>query len=524
MRKAYFAALFLCAAPALLGQQANLPGLKQEATTEVDKLQTLTQQMVDEIFSFSELGFQEFETSRYVTGILDKSGFHIERGVAGIPTAWVATYGSVKPVIAFITDLDCIPRASQKPGVAYHDPIIEGAPGHGEGHNSGMAVNVTAALVLKELMQEHKIAGTLEVIPGVAEELLATKAFYIRAGLFKDVDAVLGVHVSDDFATGYGQTFAPQGLVSVQYFFHGKSAHAAGAPWDGRSALDAVELMDTGWNFRREHLRLQQRSHYVIINGGDQPNVVPSESGVWYYFREMDYPHIKDLYDLGNTMAQAATMMTDTTVTQRVVGSAWPCHFNKPMAEVQQKNIETIGMPEWSEADEKLAHALQKEIGAKLDGLHHAIKPLESPPSEPMGGPSDDVGDISWNVPMVYMRYPANIPNLPGHAWPNAVAMATPIAHKGPTAGAKVQAMTALDFLLQPELVQRAWDYFRNEQTKDVHYSSFLSPEDRPAIEMNKEKMERFLPQLKKFYYDPARYKSYLEQLGIKYPTIKSQQ
>ena len=154
MRRIYFVVLILCAAPVLFGQQpSSLPGLKQDAVKGVDALQTLTQQMVDEIFSFSELGFQEFETSRYVTGILEKNSFHVERGVAGIPTAWVASYGSGKPVIAFITDLDCIPRASQKPGVAYHDPLVEGAPGHGEGHNSGMAVNVTAALVLKKLIE-----------------------------------------------------------------------------------------------------------------------------------------------------------------------------------------------------------------------------------------------------------------------------------------------------------------------------------------------------------------------------------
>src|SRR6267378_1676077 len=198
----------------LTAQQApQLLALKENAVAEVDRLQTLTQQMVDQIFSYSELGFQEHETSRYVTGILEKNGFHVERGVAGIPTAWVAAYGSGRPVIGFITDEDCIPRASQRPGVAYHDPLIEGAPGHGEGHNSGMAVNVTAALVLKKLMIEHKIPGTLKVFPGVAEELLGTKAFLIRAGLFKDVDAVLGVHVADEFGTGYGQTFAPQGLV-----------------------------------------------------------------------------------------------------------------------------------------------------------------------------------------------------------------------------------------------------------------------------------------------------------------------
>jgi aminobenzoyl-glutamate utilization protein B len=502
-------------------QANNLDALKKEALAKVDARQQLVQQMVDQIFSYAELGFQEFETSKYVTGILEQNGFKVERGVAGIPTAWTATYGSGKPVIAFITDIDCIPRASQKPGVAYHDPIIEGAPGHGEGHNSGMAVNVTAALVIKEVMQEHKLGGTLKVFPGVAEELLGTKAFYIRAGMFKDADAVLGVHVSDDFGTGYGQTFAPQGLVSVQYFFHGKAAHAASAPWNGRSALDAVELMDTGWNFRREHLRLQQRSHYVIINGGDQPNVVPSEAAVWYYFREMDYAHISELYALGDTIAKAATMMTGTTFTKKLVGSAWPPHFNKVIAEVQQKNIEAVGMPAWDEADQTLAKAVQKELGKKEEGLKTKVDELKPPSPETEQGGSDDVGDISWVVPMVYLRYPANIPELPGHNWSDAIAMATPIAHKGSAAGAKVQALTALDLLLSPETLQRAWAYFNDVQTKDQKYIPLIAPDDQPAIEMNKEKMEKSRPEMRKYYYDPAKYKTYLEQLGISYPTVR---
>ncbi|MFN7944569.1 MAG: amidohydrolase [Blastocatellia bacterium] len=503
-------------------QSSQLTELKREAVSEVDKLQKLTQEMVDSIFSFSELGFQEYETSKYVTGILEKNGFKIERGVAGMPTAWVASYGSGKPVIGFMTDIDCIPRASQKPGVAYHDPIVPDAPGHGEGHNSGQAVNVTAALVLKKLMEKYKLPGTIRLYPGVAEELVATKAFFVRAGLFKDMDIMLGCHVDSDFATNFGQPEHNSGLVSVQYFFHGKAAHAAGAPWSGRSALDAVELMNIGWNYRREHLRLQQRSHYVVVNGGDQPNVVPSEASVWYYFRELDYPKIKALYELGNKMAQAATMMTDTTVTQRVVGSAWPNHFNKTVAEVQQKNIEAVGMPEWNEADQTLAKALQKEISAKVEGLKTKVKELEKPKEQVLGGGSDDVGDISWNVPMVYLRFPANIPNLPGHSWENAIAMATPIAHKGSTAGAKVQAMTALDFILNPELIRQAWDYFNNVQTKEIKYQPLINPSDTPAVELNKEKMEKFRPELKKYYYDPAKYKTYLEQLGIKYPTVKT--
>ncbi len=499
---------------------AMLDGLKREAVSEVDKLQVFTQQMVDQIFSYSELGFHEYETTNYLTTVLEKNGFKVERGVAGMPTAWMATWGSGKPVIAFMTDIDCIPRASQKPGVAYHDPIIEGAPGHGEGHNSGMAVNVTAAIVLKQLMEKNRISGTLKLFPGVAEELVGAKAFFIRAGLFKDVDITLGSHVGNEFATSHGQSSNSSGLVSVQYFFHGKAAHSAGAPWSGRSALDAVELMNTAWNFRREHLSLQHRSHYVITNGGDQPNVVPSEAGVWYYFRELDYPKIKELYELGNKFAHAATMMTDTTVTHRIVGSAWPSHFNKVVAEVQQKNIESIGMPTWSEADQTLAKALQKEIGAKVEGLKMKVKQLE-PPKEPTGGGSDDIGDISWNCPTVYLRFPANIPNLPGHAWPNAVAMATPIAHKGSTAGAKVQATTALDFLLSPDLVKQAWGYFHNIQTKEIKYQPLINPGDQPAIDLNKEKMEKFAPHLKKYYYDSTKYKTYLEQLGIQYPTVR---
>jgi aminobenzoyl-glutamate utilization protein B len=500
----------------------KLDALKQQAVAETDKLETFTQQLVDQIFSFSELGFQEYETFRYLTELLEKSNFKVERGIAGIPTAWTATYGSGRPVIAFITDIDCIPRASQKPGVAYHDPIVAGAPGHGEGHNSGMAVNVTAALVLKKLMEEYHFGGTIRILPGVAEELVATKAFYVRAGLFKDVDLVLGAHVASEFSTSYSTGKGTwSGLVSVQYFFHGKAAHAAVAPWDGRSALDAVELMDTGWDFNREHLRLAQRSHRVIINGGDQPNVVPSEAAVWYYFRELDYLHIKALYERGNTIAESAAKMTGTTVDHKLVGSAWPPFFNKVIAETQQKNIEVVGMPKWSEADQTLAKALQKEIGEKVEGLKVKVEPLAEPVKDPTGGASDDVGDISWNAPMVYLMYPANIPNLPGHSWPNAVAMATPIAHKGSTAGAKVQAMTALDFLLRPELVAQAWDYFRNVQTKEVHYESFLAPTDQPAVQLNREKMEKFAPELKKFYYDPSRFKTYLEQLGIAYPTIR---
>jgi aminobenzoyl-glutamate utilization protein B len=496
--------------------------LKKEVAADIETMKVATQQMVDQVFSFGELGFQEFETSKYLTAILEKNGFKIERGYAGIPTAWVATWGSGKPVIALGSDIDDIPQASQKPGVGYHDPLIEGAPGHGEGHNSGVPLNITAALAVKKVMEREKLPGTLKLWPGVAEELVGAKMYFIRAGMFRDVDISIFAHVGANLGASWGGGFGT-GLQSIEYTFKGESAHAAAQPWRGKSALDAVELMDVGWNFRREHLRLQQRSHYVIVNGGDQPNVVPPNASVWYYFRETDYEHIKALREIGDRMARAAAMMTDTEVSMRILGAAWPQHMNKTVAETMYANILSVGLPKWDDADITLAKGIQKELKQPQIGLATQLAGLRGglDPEQNMGGPSDDIGDVSWNVPTVTLSYPANIPNLPGHNWANAIAMATPIAHKGVTAGAKVQAMTVIDMLMRPELVQQAWDYFRNVQTKDQKYIPFISDKDQPALWLNEKIMKQYGPEMKKFYYDPTKYKTYLEQLGIKYPTVR---
>jgi aminobenzoyl-glutamate utilization protein B len=501
---------------------ARIEKLKQDAVADVEAMKELSQQMVDSVFSFAELGFQEFETHRYLVDILRKHGFTVQEGIAGIPTAFMASWGSGKPVIALGSDIDGIPQASQKPGVAYFDPIIEGAPGHGEGHNSGVPLNITAAIAVKRIMEREKLPGTIRVWPGTAEELVGTKAYFVREGFFKDVDVALFTHVSNEFGVSWGDREGT-GLVSVEYTFKGQTAHSAGAPWRGRSALDAVELMNIGWNYRREHLPLEHRSHYVVTNGGDQPNVVPRTASVWYYFRQTTYPKVKELWEIGDSIAKGAAMMTNTEVAgTRVLGSAWPQHMNKVVAEITWSNIQKVGMPQWSEADQTLAKALQKELGVREQGLTLKVgDTLPGPVRDNRGGGSDDIGDISWNVPTITLRYPSNIPGLPGHNWANAIAMATPIAHKGVTAGAKVQAMTMIDLLMKPELVQQAWDYFRNVQTKDQKYEPLIRAQDKPAIDLNKGIMERYRPQLKKYYYDPSRYKTYLEQLGIKYPTVK---
>jgi aminobenzoyl-glutamate utilization protein B len=527
--------LFVCSAVAQTKPSPEKEAaMKADLSGQIDGMKKQAQVMVDRVFSFGELGFQEFETSKYLSGILEKEGFRIEQNVAGIPTAFVATWGEGKPVIALGSDIDDIPQASQKPGVAYHAPMIEGAPGHGEGHNSGMPLNIIAALAVKKVMEREHLRGTLKLWPGVAEEEVGTKAHFIKAGVFKDVDICLFAHVANNLGVSYGPT-SGSGLISLEYMFQGESAHAAAAPWRGRSALDAVELMDVGWNFRREHLRLATRIHYVITNGGDQPNVVPPNAAVWYYYREVDYEHIMNLWRVGDNMAKAAALMTDTTWTSRMLGTAWPGYFNKPIAEAMDANIRKVGLPEWSAEDQMLARALQKELKVNVSGLATRIPPLRAPApqqsdggedgggrgGQPTGGPSDDIGDVSWNVPTVTLRYPSNIPGGPGHNWANGIAMATPIAHKGVVAGAKVQAMTVLDILLHPELVDKAWDYFRNVQTKDVKYQSFLRPEDKPAIWLNEKIMEEYRPRMKALYYDPSRFDTYLEQLGIKYPAVR---
>jgi aminobenzoyl-glutamate utilization protein B len=256
--------------------------------------------------------------------------------------------------------------------------------------------------------------------------------------------------------------------------------------------------------------------------------VVPSKAAVWYYFRERTYPKIRNLFENGLKMAQGAAMMTDTKFTYEILGSAWPGHFNKVIAETMYNNIKRVGLPKWSDEDNLLAKASQKELGAsKIEGLAVKLDTVSEPvysPSIVRQAGSDDIADISWALPTVVLRYPSNMPGMPGHHWANAITMATPIAHKGCTAGAKVEAMTLLDMLMKPEVIQKAWEYYNKEQTKEIKYTPLISPTDKPAIHLNKEIMEKFRPEMSKFYYDPSKYKNYLEQLGIKYPTLREDQ
>jgi aminobenzoyl-glutamate utilization protein B len=467
--------------------------LKKQAVADVEAHARLIQQMVDSLFSFAEPGFQEFQTMEYLTGILKKEGFTITRGVAGIPTAWTATWGTGGPLVALGSDVDGLLGLSQYPGSPTLKPMIAGAPGHGEGHNSGMPMMIAAAIAAKDVMVKNRIPGRLMLWPGVAEELLATKAWYVREGLFKGVDMSIFAHVSSDFSTGWGNS-GNNALVSAEYTFHGKTAHAAGMPWEGRSALDGVEVMDVAWNMRREHLPVTQRSHYVITNGGGQPNIVPDLASVWYYFRDLDFGSVRDLYTTGN----------------------------KPLAEAAYANISAVGMPSWSADDQAFARTVQQTNKRTIKPLPTTVAELSTPANRErsLGGGSDDIGDIMWTVPTITVRYPSNIPSMIGHNVLSAIAMATPIAHKGAVAGAKAVSMTVLDIMTTPQLVTDAKAFQQTVQFKDQKYDPVVTANDPPAIHLNTEIMERMRPAMKKFYYDPAKYPTYLDQLGIKYPAL----
>tara|TARA_E500000081_G_C6121316_1_gene348111 strand:- start:2 stop:1621 length:1620 start_codon:yes stop_codon:yes gene_type:complete len=500
----------------------KIANLKQEVSQLVEQDKKMTQVMIDKVFSFGELGFQEFETSKYLSKILEENGFDIEYQISEIPTSWLATWsnGEGGPTIALGSDFDGVPSTSQYPGVAYEKPVVEGAPGHGEGHNIGLPIVITSAISIKKIMIENNISGTLVLWPGVAEEILGAKAWYVRDGYFDNVDMCIFTHVDTNMSTSWGRP-SGTGLISVKYTFSGETAHSAGSPWRARSALDAAELMNVGWNYKREHLHPDQRSHSIFLDAGDQPNVVPSKASIWYFLREITYKKIMEMYDTANKMAEGAALMTDTSYESEVLGAAWPRHFNKIIAEEMYENIKKVGLPKWSEDDQKLARAVQKEIGSEsINGLQTELPPLRAPLPYNVSGGSDDIGDVSWKVPTVVLRFPSNIPDVTSHHWSASIAAATPIAHKGANAGAKVVAMTVLDFLTKPEKLDEAKEYFDNVQSKEDFYRPMISEKDPPPFYLNTEKMEKYRDKMEKFYFDETKYDTYLEQLGVDYPEI----
>lgn len=448
----------------------------------------------DAIWSYAELGLQEYRSSKLLADTLEEAGFIVERGVAGMPTAFVASYGSGKPVIAILGEYDALPMLSQKGRVPKQDPLIPGGPGHGCGHNTMGTAAAAAAIAVKEAMIKFGLKGTIRVYGSPAEETLISRPFMIRAGLFKDVDVVIDNHSSSDFGTDYG--VSGNALFSVIFTFKGKTAHGASA-WFGRSALDAVEIMNIAANYFREHLNLGHRLHYVILAGGEAPNVVPDRASVWYYIRNSD-ERVEETFQKIVNCAKAAAMATETELAEvRILSAVHQRHANKALAELCQRNIELVGMPEWSEEEEAFARALQKELGVEERGMPKKVSPLREPRGSEIGGGSSDVGDVSLVAPLATIRFPGQVPGAIGHHWSSVACNFGSAAWKGLNAGAKAMAASAIDLLIKPQELKKIRDEFE-AYSKTHPYKSFLPPEAKPPLDLNEELMKKWRPLLEK--------------------------
>jgi len=449
----------------------------------------------DSVFYFGELGMQEYESAKLMTELLAEGGFDVERGISGFPTGFVATCGSGDPVIALHTEYDANPNNSQVSGIAHRQNITEDAPGHCEGHNCNAAVMVAGALAVRRAIDEFGLKGTIKVFGAPAEEQLISRPYYVRDGHFDDVDVAIHDHIGGAFHTVYGLTH--MAAVSAYFTFHGEGAHASTGPWFARDALDAVVLMDMGMAQFREHMEPELRAHRVIRQGGDQPNVIPAKAMVWWTFRAPTAEGAGKLFEQGERIADGAALMTNTTVEVEVMSAVWPVRTNQGLAEVIQANIERVGMPEWTEDEHALACALQEKANVAVEGLKPDVTPLTGPTRQ--RAPSNDCGDVSWAVPMGRISFPANIPNVPYHHWCGGAALASSIAHKGSVAGAKALAGAVVDLMVDPALIRRAKDTFKDE-LGGVVYQSLLPADQKPPLGLNRALMEEHRPAMRAHY------------------------
>ncbi len=449
----------------------------------------------DAIWEYAELGLQEFHSSKLLADTLEQAGFKVERGLAGMPTCFVATYGSGQPVIGLLGEFDALPMLSQKGRVPKKEPVVEGAPGHGCGHNTMCTASAAAAIAVKEAMDKFGLKGTIKVFGSPAEEIVASRPYMIRAGLFDGVEAVIDNHSSQNFGTDYG--VSGNAIFSAIFTFKGRTAHAAGAPWAGRSALDAVEIMDVAANFLREHTPLSTRIHYVILEGGEAPNVVPDRASVWYYIRNTD-GLLRETYERVVDCAKAGALASGTDLLPpRIISAVHQRHASKAAAELIQRNIELVGMPAWSEEEQTFAKALQKELGAEPSGMPSRVDKLEAPSGLFVGGGSSDVGDVTLIAPTATIQFPGQVPGAISHHWSTVTAGYGSLAWKGLNAGARAIAASAIDLLTKPGELGRLRKEFE-EYSKLHPYKPFLPADAQPPNDLNKELMDKWRPLLEK--------------------------
>lgn len=459
----------------------------------------------DAIWSYAELGLEEYHTADLIQYVMEKEGFKIDRGVADMPTALLASFtnGTGGPVIAIMGEFDALPLISQNVWSNEHDPVVQGGPGHGCTHNTMATAGAAATIAVKKAMEKFGINGTVRYYGSPAEETLIPRPYFIDAGLFDDVDIVIDNHGGNGFGTSWsGKVGTGTGIYSFLVTFRGKTGHAA-SPWTGISALKPVELMMHATNLLREHLMYSHRMHYAVIDGGEAPNVMPDKATIWYFLREHD-DRLDDMLERVLKCAEGAAIATGTTYEVQMLTGIHQKYSNKVIAETIYENIKTVGMPEWTEEEQEFAKSIQRALGKPETGLRTEINPPPAgPPATFVGGASTDIGSLSLYRPTATLNFPSNGPGE-SHHWTTVAHTGTSIAHKGVIAGAKVMAATAVDFLMNEDLVEAAWVEF-NELAAERPYKSRVEGL-KPPVGFYREIMDKFRPLMEKFYKEPEWY------------------
>jgi aminobenzoyl-glutamate utilization protein B len=469
--------LLLLSSQALAAEPATTP-VQDDMLKYLDSIRADLVSCNQDIWTFAELGLEEYRSAARLIGVLKKAGFKVKEGVSGMPTAFVAEFGSGSPVIGILAEYDALPELSQQ--VTGVRKSIDGKTnGHGCGHSALGTAAIGAAVAVKEVYEKHKLKGTIRVYGTPAEETVIGKVYMTLDGQFSDLDACLHWHPGSQNRAYYSSSKA---AISAKFTFHGLPAHASASPDKGRSALDGVELMNVGANYMREHVKETNRIHYVITNGGGQPNVVPATAQVWYYVRANAHPDVEAQFDWLTEIADGAAKMSRTKVQVQIDTDCHEIIPNLPLSRLVLKNFKKVGAPQFDKADFDLARDLQttlrNDFGLKDPKLlDDTIEELPEKPSQ--DGGSTDVGDISWHVPTSGLAAACFAVGSPGHSWQNVAAIGSPIGHKGMMVAAKVLALSAVDLLQDPQAIKEAKADFQ-ERMKERKYTTKV-PKDQKA-------------------------------------------
>ncbi|MBT8316974.1 MAG: amidohydrolase [Lutibacter sp.] len=468
----------LCFTVTIATSQNKIPKKKQAIITSVEKHKADLIKISDEIWSLAETAFEENQSSQLLADYAEEQGFMVQRGVAEIPTAFVATYGSGKPVISVLGEFDALPGLSQK-AESSKNPIDVGEPGHGCGHNLFGSASLGAAIAIKELIKSGKIKGTVKFFGTPSEEKYFGKIWMVRAGLWDDVDVNISWHPADEIKADVQSSLA---LVDFKIEFFGQAAHASADPWNGRSASDALELYTTGINYYREHVKPTVRMHYHIQDGGQVVNVVPDYSRLWMRVRDTKRSGMMPVYEQAVKMAEGAAIMANVDYKVSLISGIYEVLVNREGGKIMQNNLELLGSIKYTEEEISFGKKIQEATGKAEVGMDSTIKPLLETKDHPGGG-STDVGDVSWNVANINLGVTTAPKDTPWHSWAVVACGGMSIGHKGMTYASKAMAMTMLDLFENPELVKKVKAEYIQRKGDEV-YKAFV-PDGPPPIHVN---------------------------------------